>query len=78
MHFNLYLDDQTGNQLAALTRETGETRNALIRQAVSDWLARHSKPQWPAAVLDFAGVADMPPFESHRDALTAPAEDPLA
>lgn len=78
MHFNVYLDDMTGQRLTAVAQQAGESRNALIRQAVSEWLARHEQPQWPAAVMDFKGLDDMPPFESEREWLTQAVDDPLA
>lgn len=78
MNFNIYLDDETGRQLAQAAEQAGETRNATIRRAVGEWLARHSQPQWPDAVLDFDGVADMPAFEASREQLKPPATDPLA
>ncbi len=78
MHFNVYIDDQTGQQLNIASEQSGESRNALIRQAVSEWLARQGKPQWPDEVLNFKGMADMPLFEASRDKLAPPAADPLA
>ncbi len=78
MHFNIYLDDTTGQQLTAFAHQTGESRNALIRKAVSDWLSRQAQPQWPVAVLNFKGMADVPPFEASRDQLKPPVDDPLA
>ncbi|MCK0506486.1 ribbon-helix-helix protein, CopG family [Aromatoleum anaerobium] len=78
MNFNIYLDDQTGRQLVAAAERTGETKNALIRKAVSEWLARHGTPQWPDEVLGFEGVADMPPLEAGRSTLKPPLTDPLA
>ncbi|PZP53843.1 MAG: hypothetical protein DI596_13130 [Azospira oryzae] len=78
MHFNIYLDDATGQQLNALAKQVGESRNALIRKAISEWLAHQAQPQWPEAVLNFQGMADMPPFEASRDRLKPPVEDPLA
>jgi predicted transcriptional regulator len=78
MHFNVYFDDVTGQRLTAVAQQAGESRNALIRKAVSEWLARHAQPQWPEAVMDFQGIADMPPFEAERDRLKPPVEDPLA
>lgn len=77
MNFNIYLDDETGQQLNHVAEQAGETRNALIRQAVSEWLNRHGKPNWPDEVLAFTGMADMPLFESSRDRLKPPAADPL-
>ena len=78
MNFNIYLDDETGRQLNRLCEQEGESRNSMVRQAVSEWLSRHGKPQWPDEVLAFKGMADMPLFEASRDRLKPPAADPLA
>ena len=78
MNFNIYLDDETGQQLSQVAKKVGESRNALVRQAVSEWLKRRGKPQWPAELLAFKGMADIPPFEASRDRLKPPAADPLA
>jgi len=60
MNFNTYLDDETGRKLNAVAERAGESRNALIRRALSEWLKRHGKPGWPNAVLAHKGIADMP------------------
>lgn len=78
MNFNIYLDDETGRQLNQVAKQAGESRNALVRQAVNAWLKQYSKPQWPEAVLAFKGMAELPPFETGRDSLKPPADDPLA
>jgi len=78
MHFNIYLDNATGQQLNAMVQQTGESRNALIRKALSAWLAQQSLPQWPPAVVSFRGMADVPLFEASRDRLKPPVDDPLA
>jgi predicted transcriptional regulator len=78
MHFNVYMDDQTGQQLNAVAQQQGQTRNALIRAAVRDWLSRQNQPKWPEEVLGFQGMADMPSFEAGREQLKPPAADPLA
>jgi predicted transcriptional regulator len=78
MNFNIYLDDETGKQLNQVAKREGESRNALVRQAVSEWLSRHGKSQWPDEVLAFKGMPDMPPFEAGRGRLKPPAADPLA
>jgi predicted transcriptional regulator len=78
MNFNIYLDDETGQRLNQVAKKAGESRNALVRQAVSEWLSRRGKPQWPDEVLAFNGMADMRPFETSRDRLKPPVADPLA
>jgi hypothetical protein len=78
MNFNIYLDDETGQQLNLVAKQVGENRNALVRRAVSEWLNRHGKPQWPDEVLTFRGMPDMPPFEAGRVSIKPPIADPLA
>lgn len=78
MNFNIYLDDVTGQQLNAVAEKVGESRNALIRKAVGEWLAHQTQPQWPAAVIEFQGVAEVPAFEANREQLKPPIADPLA
>jgi predicted transcriptional regulator len=78
MHFNIYLEDEIGLRLTEAARQTGENRNALIRRAVQEWLARDNQPQWPQAVLNFTGMPDMPAFETGREHLAAVRDDPLA
>lgn len=78
MHFNIYLDDATGQQLNAVAKQVGETRNALIREAVKEWLNRHACPQWPDAVMEFQGEPGLQPFEAARELMKPPADDPLA
>jgi predicted transcriptional regulator len=77
MNFNIYLDDETGQLLNKVAKKSGESRNSLVRQAVSEWLKRQGKPQWPREVLAFEGMADMPLFEASRDRLRPPVADPL-
>ncbi|CAN5224324.1 ribbon-helix-helix domain-containing protein [soil metagenome] len=77
MHFNIYIDDETGLQLNHLVKNSHRSRNALIREAIEQWLQQKLKPQWPNEVLQFKGVKDYPPFESHRDQLLPPKNDPL-
>jgi hypothetical protein len=77
MNFNFYLDDQTGEQLNRAAKRSGQSCNALIQEAVADWLARRGQSQWPTEVLQFQGIRNLPPFESTRDKLKFPEIDPL-
>lgn len=77
MNFNIYLDETTGSRLNHFAEQAGESRNAIIRKAVTEWLERINQPAWPDSVLNFSGVTDMPPFEQGRSLLTPPSADPL-
>jgi hypothetical protein len=78
MHFNIYLDDGTGERLTQAAQQAGETRNAVIRRAVQEWLDRRGAPHWPEAVLNFTGEPEMPPFEVGREQMRPAPADPLA
>ncbi|MFM2450896.1 MAG: hypothetical protein RIS44_3346 [Pseudomonadota bacterium] len=78
MHFNVYLDDKTGQQLNDVAEQFGEKRNALVRRAVQEWLAHQVQPGWPQAVLAHTGDDQMPAFEAGRRHLRAATDDPLA
>lgn len=78
MHFNIYIDDETGQDLNRAVERGGESRNALIRKAVREWLERQGRQQWPEIVLGFEGVPDLPPFEAGREQFKPLADDPLA
>jgi len=78
MNFNIYLDDKTGEQLRHAAKKSRESRNAIVRHAVSEWLSHQGKPRWPDEVIAFKGMADTPLFEAGRDRLKPPADDPLA
>ena len=78
MHFNIYLDDETGRSLNQLAELSGESRNALIRKAISEWIAKQARPAWPQTILDWRGIPDFPAFESSRSELKPASEDPFA
>lgn len=79
MNFNVYLDPDLGKALTRLAKRKKVARNALVRQAVEDLLAKEStSDSWSPGVLEWQGEQGFAPFEAHRDELRAPADDPLA
>ena len=80
MNFNLYLDDGTAKELDKTAKRLGESRSGLIRMAIREWLdkRRLGSPAWPRSILEWKGDPEMPPFESYRDELVAPKDDPFA
>ncbi len=77
MHFNIYIDDQMGSQLNKLAKNSGKTRNALIREAIEEWILHQTKPEWPEEILSFKGIKNIPAFESYRKNLKKPKDDPF-
>jgi predicted transcriptional regulator len=77
MTFSVYLDDKLTKRLNRVATESGKPRNALIREALEEWLAKSRAKKWPAAVLEFKGVRGAPRFETARKTLKPP-RDPFA
>ena len=77
MTFSIYLDDKLAERLNRVAIESGKARNALIREALEEWLARSRAKKWPEVVLAFKGVRGAPRFEEARKTLKPP-RDPFS
>ncbi len=78
MNINIYLEEDLAKELKDYSLETGQSRNGIIREAVREWISHHQAKTWPKSVLQFKGCPEMPTFESTREELLPPSEDPLA
>lgn len=76
MTFSIHLDQPTAEALAQAVQETGRTRNALIREAVHQWLASKEHAEWPDVVRHFKGAPGAARFEEYRVGLREP-QDPF-
>jgi len=78
MNINIYIEDKLGEKITQAAKARGMSRNLVIRDALKEWLQHHKAQQWPASIQRFKGVSDFPEFESYRDELEEPKEDPFA
>jgi hypothetical protein len=78
MNINIYLEDTVAKTLGQCAKRSGSSRNAIIREAIKEWIQHHEVKKWPASILKFNGMQAFPSFESYRDNLLPPSEDPLA
>ncbi len=78
MNVTIYLEDPLAQELTHWAKSSGQNRNAIIREAIQEWLQQRKRQEWPLAVLKFNGVADFPAFETYRDELQTHTEDPFA
>jgi predicted transcriptional regulator len=51
--FSINIDDELVEQFNRIAAQTGKTRNALVREALQEWLVRRRRSRWPAAVMAF-------------------------
>lgn len=75
MNLNLYLEDELSQQLQALSRSTGKSQNALIREAIQLLITTKEQSQWSSTILNFQGISDAIVFEAYREELSPPRED---
>ncbi|MFZ0887527.1 MAG: ribbon-helix-helix protein, CopG family [Candidatus Binataceae bacterium] len=72
MNFSVHLNDEMVERLNQTARESGKTRNALIREAVAEWFSRRRPAKWPAEVMNFRGIRRITRFEENRKKLRPP------
>lgn len=79
MNINIYIEDQLGKALRQFALTEHKTRNAIIREAIFEWIQRQKKQGWPACIRNFKGISDqkIQRFESLRDELKEPKDDPF-
>ncbi|MCA2717966.1 ribbon-helix-helix protein, CopG family [Microcystis sp. M169S2] len=75
MNLNLDLEDELSQQLQALSRSTGKSQNALIREAIQLLITTKEQSQWSSTILNFQGISDGIIFEAYREELSPPRED---
>lgn len=72
MNFNIYLEDDLGNNLIAMAEKLGKTRNSIIREAVSEFIRKQYSLEWSSTIQNFTGIDEGIEFESYRDDLETP------
>lgn len=78
MNINIYLEDELANSLNSYVKKSGNSRNAVIREAVREYIVHHQVKEWSKSILNFKGCPEVPSFESYRDELLPPDdENPL-
>lgn len=79
MNFSIHIDSQLAEGLASAVKKSGKTRNALINEALRDFLRLRTQMKWPKEVASLAGAAkDLEPFEARRNELGLLRDDPFA
>ena len=66
MNFSIYIDDATADRLKREAARRKRTRNAVVAEAVKQWLERAQGSQWPRELLEFRGEPKLVPFEEFR------------
>lgn len=79
MNFNIYVPKEIGFKLSQAAKALHCSRNAIVTEAINQWLQKHTSPNWPATFFDFAPLQDVPNFKALRsDLADVSNEDPLS
>lgn len=82
MNISVQMPKELVKRLDLEAKQLGKTRNAVIRQAVEELLARKEAEDWPEEFLELLTASrrsdkvdqKLKPFESHRRELPSPWE----
>ena len=78
MPVSIHLDDQTLKELDSVAKDSGLSRSSIIKDAVRQWLERRGRSDWNDLLQTLAGsMEDFDGFESNRDDLLDPNDNPL-
>jgi predicted transcriptional regulator len=83
MPFSVHMDEKNRRALDHLVQTSGKTRNALINEAVREFVGRRESSAWPDSVRRWIARAParrgprFPAFESHRRELGGLVEPKL-
>jgi hypothetical protein len=69
MSFHVYVEPELQDRLDALCKKTGRKRNALVREALRQYVEKEAAASWPASLFDFKPDPSFVRFESLRDDL---------
>lgn len=77
MNFNVYLKKEVGQKITKRAKALQRSRNAIINEALEEWLQKHTQTSWPGDFFDFEAIKDVPDFQQLRRDLLPPSKDPL-
>ena len=77
MNVNVYLENSLNKEIVVLAKKLHKSRNAIVREALKEWVSNHRTEEWPTLRRNFKGIPTMTSFEAHRKELKSPKEDPF-
>lgn len=66
MSFHVYVEPDLERKIEDLCKKTGRKRNAIVREALKEFVEKHSTQAWPDAVFNFRPNSKLARFESLR------------
>jgi predicted transcriptional regulator len=69
MNLNIYIEDQLAEKLSQYAEKSKRKKNAIIREAIKNWLQLHVKKKWSNEIVKFNGIEDFPNVKELRKGL---------
>lgn len=74
MNIQIYLEDYLAKQLTQYAEKFHKKRNAIIREAIKEWVVKHTERQWPESIIQFNGIEDFPDVTEIRQNVIQPTK----
>ena len=78
MSFHVYVEPDLEQKIEDLCKRTGRKRNAIVREALREYVDKCSPQDWPDDVFNFKPNSKLTRFESLRAELLADRDDIFA
>jgi metal-responsive CopG/Arc/MetJ family transcriptional regulator len=75
MNLNIYLEEELAKKLAVYSEKLNRKKNSIVREAIRDWVEKHTKKKWPKSILEFKGIKDFPSVTELRQDIDDKDED---
>jgi predicted transcriptional regulator len=72
MNINVYIEDKLAGQLSEYAEKFHRKKNSIVREAIRDWLTRHTERKWSDAILQFKGIEEFPDIKELRKGILKP------
>jgi len=74
MNINIYIEDKLAEQLSKYAERFHRKKNSIVREAIRDWLTRHTERKWSNTILQFDGIKEFPDVKELRKDLLEPTK----
>lgn len=73
----LHLDNELSSQVKSIAKYNGKSIDTFILKVLESYILNIENKTWKQEIIDFQGFPDLTPFESYRNELLEPKDDPF-
>ncbi len=73
----LHLNNELGSQVKSIAKYNGKSIDTFILKVLENYVSNIESKTWKQEIIDFKGFPNLIPFESYRNELLEPKDDPF-